>query len=135
MARRSLARPMIAAAWLCALSCSLVVDTSDVDQGCGPGRKLCGGECVLQSEKAYGCTPTGCDPCRLTNAIPACKDGTCVVESCVFGFDCPKDETSGCLINILVDKDNCGNCNTKCKDWETCSDGTCVAQARTGGED
>jgi len=133
MARRSLVRAMIAAAWLCALSCSLVVDTSDVDEGCGPTRKLCAGQCVQQSDEAYGCTRTGCTPCRLTNAIPRCDPGgMCVVAGCLFGFDCPENN-AGCFTNILVDSKHCGRCTTACEDWESCSDGKCVNQAGSGG--
>lgn len=125
MFRRSLARSLIAAGWLCALSCSLVVDTSDVDQGCGSGRKLCAGKCVDQTDQAYGCTPTGCAPCRLTNAIPRCEGETCVVNACLFGFDCP-DEKAGCLTNILVDSEHCGHCDTSCLPGQSCSNGGCV---------
>ena len=132
MPRRSLARPIIAAAWLLALSCSLVVDTSDVDRGCGSGRKLCADTCVQVSDPAYGCTPDLCDPCRLTNAIPRCEDDTCVVNACLLGFDCP-DEKTGCHTNILVDPANCGHCQTACQAGESCSDGRCVlGQAGSG---
>ena len=133
MYRRPLIRTLIAAGWLCALSCALVVDTSDVDEGCGPERKLCAGKCVDQSAHAYGCTPKDCDPCRLTNAIPRCQDGACVVDSCLFGFDCP-EEKAGCLTNILVDRDNCGHCGEGCERWESCSNGECVA-AGAGARD
>jgi hypothetical protein len=126
MLRRSLARPLIATAWLFALSCSLAVDTSELDQGCGPGRKLCGGNCVKESDPAYGCTPNLCDPCRLTNAFPDCKGGACVVKACLLGFDCP-DEGTGCHTNILVDPANCGGCRKECLALgESCSNGKCV---------
>lgn len=125
MSPSSIGRTFIAAGLLCALSCSLVIDTSDVDEGCGSGRKLCAGKCVSVTDKAYGCTPTGCAPCRLTNAIPACLDGKCVVEGCLLGFDCP-EEMVGCLTNVLVDPDNCGHCGMPCPGEQTCSNGTCV---------
>jgi len=130
--RRSLIRPMIAAGWLCALSCSLAIDTSDVDQGCGPGRKLCAGKCVEQDDKGYGCSRSGCAPCPLANAIPRCAGETCVVEACLFGFDCPEVD-AGCLTNVLVDPNHCGRCDTACKSWQSCSNGTCVdGQAGSG---
>ena len=118
MARRSLARPVLAAAWLCALSCSLVVDTSDVDEGCGPGRKLCAGECVKQNEKAYGCTPhwlrsVSADQCHSSLQ----KRNLRRRKLCLWLRLSRVDETAGCLINVLVDKENCGDCNTKCEDW------------------
>ena len=125
MLRRSVVRPMIAAGWICALCCSLVVDTSDVDEGCGPGRKLCAGKCVEQNDKAYGCTRIGCAPCRLTNAIPRCDGETCVVDGCLFGFGCPEEKAGG-FTNILVDRAHCGHCTTACLTEESCIDGTCV---------
>lgn len=128
MLRRPFARSLIAAGWLCALSCSLVVDTSDVDQGCGPERKLCAGKCVELSDPAYGCTRSDCDPCRLTNAIPRCDGETCVVNACLLGFDCPEEKT-GCLTNVLVDSAHCGHCNFRCAMDESCSNGVCVAAA------
>jgi len=125
MLRRPLVRTIVAAAWLCALSCSLIVDTSDVDAGCGPDRKLCAGKCVQKNDPAYGCTLSDCAPCRLTNAIPRCEGETCVVNACLLGFDCP-DEKTGCFTNILVDSAHCGHCDTSCRDGASCSDGACV---------
>lgn len=126
MLRRSLIRSTMAAGWLCALSCSLVVDTSDVDEGCGSNRKLCAGKCVELIDPAYGCSRNECDPCRLTNAIPRCDGETCVVNACLLGFDCPEENT-GCLTNVLVDSHNCGHCHSACEDGTSCSNGTCVA--------
>jgi hypothetical protein len=133
MRRRSLTQPIIAAAWLFALSCSLVVDTSEIDGGCGPERKLCAGKCVNQDDPAYGCTPNLCDPCRLTNAIPQCAGNTCVVEDCLLGFSCPEERT-GCHTNIFVDSAHCGDCLTRCNDGESCSNGECVAVGAAGGD-
>jgi hypothetical protein len=133
MPRRSLAQAAIAAAWLFALSCSLVVDTSEIDGGCGSGRKLCAGKCVEQDDEAYGCTPNLCDPCRLTNAIPRCEGNTCVVDACLLGFDCPEERT-GCHTNILVDSAHCGDCQTACQTGESCSNGQCVADPVDSGD-
>jgi len=133
MRRRWLAGPILAGAWLFALSCSLVVDTSEIDRGCGSGRKLCAGKCVEESDPAYGCTPSQCDPCRLTNAIPRCEGDTCVVNACLLGFDCP-DEKTGCHTNILVDSAHCGHCQTACQAEESCSNGRCVAAHPASGD-
>jgi len=132
MFRRSILRPLIAAGWLCALSCSLVVDTSDVDEGCGSNRKLCADKCVEQRDPAYGCASTGCDPCRLTNAIPRCDGEVCVVDACLLGFDCP-ERTMGCLTNVLVDSSNCGACQMGCDPGQSCSDGECVSEQAGAG--
>jgi len=102
-----------------------VVDTSDVDEGCGADRKLCAGKCVELDDPAYGCARNECAPCRLTNAIPRCEGDTCVVNACLLGFDCP-DEKVGCLTNILVDPGHCGHCYTACQETQSCSNGMCV---------
>ena len=125
MRPRKVARAVVASVVMTAAGCSLVVDVSDVDRGCGPRQKLCGtGNCVEQDDPAYGCTKDHCEPCSLTNAIPACVDGTCAVKACLFGFDCPNE--AGCPVNILVEADNCGVCGVQCAPGTSCRDGHCV---------
>src|SRR3954447_7288759 len=133
MTRCSWIRPILASGWLFALSCSLVIDTSDVDRGCGPTRKLCADKCVELDDPAYGCTRSECSVCPLANAIPRCAGETCVVSACLFGFDCPQDD-KGCLTNILVDPTHCGHCDRQCLEGESCSDGTCVVGQSGSGE-
>jgi hypothetical protein len=124
MARRRLGPPVIATALIGLAGCSLAVDVSDIDRGCGSGRKLCGsGHCVAIDDPAYGCTPDHCEPCELTNAIPTCVGQSCVVSACWFGFDCPNE--AGCPENILVEVDNCGACGLACAAGQSCRDGHC----------
>lgn len=124
MSPRRLARAWVAGTLFTAVGCSLFVDVSDVDRGCGPGRKLCGtGNCVDQRDPAYGCSADHCEPCALTNAIPDCAGTTCVVKACLLGFGCPNE--AGCPANILVESENCGACGVTCPPDETCRDGTC----------
>jgi hypothetical protein len=125
MKRRRVAQTLLAAALFSAVGCSLLVDTSDVDQGCGPNRKACGaGNCVSVTDPAYGCTQNHCEPCSLLNATSDCLGETCVVKACLVGFGCPNE--SGCPANILAESDNCGDCGVKCEGGKTCSDGKCV---------
>lgn len=126
MTRVKVARSLLAAALLSAVGCSLAVDASDVDRGCGAGRKLCGtGNCVAQDDPAYGCTVNHCEPCALMNATAGCSDHACVVKDCLLGFGCPNDQV-GCPTNIFVDADNCGVCHHAC-DNASCRDGVCVS--------
>ncbi len=124
MTPRKLAPPFLAAALLGVVGCSLAVDVSDIDRGCGSGEKLCSGHCVAVDDPAYGCAPDHCEPCELTNAIPACAGQTCVVSACLFGFACPND--AGCAANILFEPDNCGACGVVCATDESCRDGHCL---------
>jgi hypothetical protein len=121
----TLVRTVVACGLFWAGGCSLLVDVSDVDRGCGPGRKLCGtGNCVEQSDPAYGCSVDHCEPCALTNAIPDCSGATCVVKACLFGFGCPNE--AGCAANLLVESENCGTCGVACSADASCRDGVCA---------
>ena len=127
---RSHARAVVRFSGACALAlavgCSLVVDPSDIDERCTPGRKLCNRQCVEISDPAYGCTDDRCAPCPLPpTAIPACSGDTCVVEACVFGFGC-----SGCGTNILTDEQNCGGCEVRCARGTLCHGGECLPDAQ-----
>ena len=105
------------------VGCSLMVDTSDIDQ-CGPDRKLCGdNRCVSLMDPAYGCKRGRCSPCELPNAIPTCdtETGECKVEACLEGFDCVD-----CRTNVLTDELNCGACDNPCAAGELCANGVCI---------
>lgn len=120
-----IAQALLAGALFGVVGCSLFVDVSDVDRGCGAGRKLCGtGHCVDQDDPAYGCSVDHCEPCSLTNAIPDCEAGACVVRACLFGFGCQNE--AGCPANILIETDNCGKCGQQCAAGDSCRDGMCV---------
>ncbi|MET0792941.1 MAG: hypothetical protein ABW061_15580 [Polyangiaceae bacterium] len=125
MAQSTIARPLLAAMLFGVVGCSLFVDVSDIDPGCGAGRKLCGaGHCVEQDDPAYGCTVDHCEPCSLANAIPACEGETCAVKACLFGFGCANE--AGCPAHILIERSNCGACGVSCVEGESCRDGRCV---------
>jgi hypothetical protein len=111
--------------------CSLVIDTSDIDEGCSDGYKLCHGRCVLKTDPAFGCETGICSPCLLPNAIPVCKAApgahpdvqelTCAVKECTLGFTC-----GDCSAHAFSDELNCGYCNHVCGTGELCANGTCT---------
>jgi hypothetical protein len=118
------------------LACSLVVDTSEIDSGCGAGAKYCEG-CVRIDDPAYGCKPDRCEPCRFDangnefgdRVIPKCDREVCVVETCVFGYGCPD-----CSKSLLSDRTNCGECGEICTEGlQTCREGVCVDLPGVGG--
>lgn len=115
---RALAPPLIV---LSAVSCSLVVDTSELDAGCPTGERLCEGMCVSDTDPAYGCDPTACGPpCTKTNGIPHCVDGVCELKVCRYGFGC-----EACDRDVLTDEFHCGACRVRCPAGHRCVHGKC----------
>ena len=102
-------------------SCSLLVDTSEIDGGCGDGKKYCEEKCVSVNEPFYGCSATDCNPCRGDHVVNRCEDGTCVFVECVHGWGC-----EDCTANLLTDPEHCGTCQNDCGSGWTCSGGVCV---------
>ena len=101
-------------------SCTLLVDTSELDAGCGDGMKFCG-RCVTLDDPAYGCDSGVCTPCEFPHAIPECLNGECVAKSCLYGYGC-----QSCTASILTEERNCGECGHVCADSERCVDGVCA---------
>jgi len=104
-----------------------MIDTADIDRGCGADEKVCTGHCVSIHDPAYGCTTNSCEPCELNYAIPRCADdNSCKVSECLFGFGCPN--ANGCPVDLLSDPQNCGECYRVCRDGTSCQDGQCRAK-------
>ena len=72
--------------------------------------------------------------CALPNATATCGDGLCEVATCVGGFsDCDGDPANGCEINLQLDDDNCGGCDSVCGEFFACDAGMCVPDACAPG--
>jgi hypothetical protein len=129
MSKRSF-RWFVLVAVLAALACSFIVDTDEIVEGCGSGKKLCAGVCVDIGDPAYGCLPNVCEPCRRDHGIPRCGANDCEYETCLYGWGC-----SDCRRQILSDPEHCGGCNKSC-DGGTCRCGLCVdsIDAGAGGQ-
>ena len=126
---------------LVSLACSLVIDTSEIDAGCGEGMKICAGSCVRIDDPAYGCTRTECSPCEDSEGdpfgdrrLPICEGTSCVTDTCAYGFGC-----DDCTVPILSDPMNCGRCRNSCDPGSVCLLGVCqdpnamgVAGSETG---
>jgi len=116
------------------LACSLLVETSEIAEGCGDGMKFCEDKCVSITVPFYGCTLDGCEPCDNADHIEnVCMNGTCVFVACQFGWGC-----TDCTTPVLTDSKNCGRCGNLCIGGRTCSNGVCVdafdAGSGAGGE-
>lgn len=110
-------------ATLCALcfACSLVLDTSALDEGCPSTHKPCSGKCVPVSDPDFGCSSDACRPCVIPNATAHCgAAGSCIVAACRGDFlDCNGDgdqpNTDGCETDSAHDPLHCGGCrNPQC---------------------
>ena len=124
-------------ALLCVFSCSFIVDTDELDEGCASGTKFCGGRCVDVNDATYGCTPRDCDPCQKRpngdpfgdRYVPKCESNRCIVDRCAIdwgGDDCDK--------HLLTDEEHCGNYTTACPTGWTCRVGVCTPGDGAGGE-
>src|SRR5690349_19921887 len=114
-----LARALVATLLLAVASCSLLVDSSDLDADCTAAQKWCDGHCVDRNDPRFGCEPGFCEACALPNTIPTCKNGHCAPQECLFGFGC-----ADCTVNVLTDNKNCGTCGNDCHD-KVCKFGQC----------
>ena len=66
-----------------------------------------------------------CPP--LANAAFDCAANKCVLTSCNKNFaDCDKVTATGCEVNTLTDKKNCGACGTVCDPGMLCFSGKCA---------
>lgn len=114
-------------------SCSLLVDTTVLDEGCSDDEKVCPGPiCAKQNDPVYGCERDVCSPCLLENAIPKCDGGRCAVRACLEGWGECDRPGNGCTTNLLVDRSHCGACNRPCN--APCRNGVCLEARCAAGD-
>jgi hypothetical protein len=78
--------------------------------------------------------------CFVTNGVPACNMGMCVIGSCNTGFgDCDNNPNTGCETDLTTSS-NCGTCGNNCAiactgnvAATTCTNGSCAVLACTSG--
>lgn len=72
------------------------------------------------------CGSCNAAPCTLANALPDCSAGLCAILRCITGYkDCDGRADNGCEVVLSTDRNNCGDCNTRCSTGQSCSSGTC----------
>jgi hypothetical protein len=124
------------------VSCSLAVDLSELDEGCGSGKKLCDGVCVSSDDPDKGCGRSGCQPCALPRATPICAaDGSCAIAACIGSYEnCDDEPENGCEIDLDTDLEHCGSCDARpCvvdNAEPACGSGSCaIRRCNTGFRD
>lgn len=117
------------------LGCMLVASADDLSEGCLPGEKPCGGECVSVSDVEYGCGSSACLPCVLAKATPVCSDQTeaCAIATCAFEYeDCDELVANGCEVHVATSVDHCGACGAACplppRGTAACGSSTCYVR-------
>ncbi len=102
---------------------------------CGSGTKLCGDECVGDSDPAFGCAGSACDRCAVSFAasLKCNGQGRCAPSTCFDGrADCNMDPTDGCEADLSLPQ-TCGSCGQTCKAGEYCAGAQgCVTSCPTG---
>lgn len=87
------------------------------NSGCETDEKLCGSNCIPNSDPATGCNETGCDPCPSAPHREAlCSAGACSVGQCESGFvDCDASPDNGCEHSLSTFSElSCGGCDADC---------------------
>ena len=113
-------------------ACSVMVDLSSLDEGCGTDKKVCDDVCVSSTDPATGCARSGCQPCALPHATPVCAgDGDCAIAACIGSWEnCDERAENGCEINLDIDLEHCGACDARpcevANAEPACSSGSCA---------
>lgn len=63
--------------------------------------------------------------CSIANGSAVCSRGTCMISTCLPGFDnCDESNANGCETDLLTSKKHCGECGAACAG--TCVEGECT---------
>lgn len=134
-ARTSFALLVVFLGW----SCSLVVDSKDVAEGCPEDQKACDGSCVPLDDPLFGCARAACSPCALERATASCDaEGECTVGACAETWaDCDGESANGCEVNTDSSVKHCGGCSLPCTEpadgRAACGNGACYITECTEG--
>lgn len=113
-------------------ACSVFVDLSPLEEGCGPSEKVCDDVCVSAVDPETGCARAGCQPCALPHATPTCaNDGSCAIAACIGSYEnCDDEHDNGCEVNLDTDLDHCGSCDARPCEVDNaepaCGSGSCA---------
>jgi hypothetical protein len=131
--------------------CNLACDLANASESCIPSLQTGLGVCTLNACNAgyQNCNLSpadGCEinttndvancgncfsPCNFANAGASCVNSTCQLGQCNPGYaNCDNNALTGCEVNLLGDKDHCGNCATDCdlvfpNTVTSCTNGAC----------
>jgi hypothetical protein len=98
---------------------------ADDDSDCCFGSADAASVCTNFATDVNNCGDCGM-VCTLSNARPACTDGTCTVAACEPGFgDCDSDPSNGCETSLDTIS-HCGSCENACPAGDLCTAGVCT---------
>ena len=130
--------PVIDATGTDASDSGRAADASDVPPMCPTRAQVyCFDGCVDTETSASHCGRCG-NRCAFANAAASCAAGTCLLGACMRGFDnCDGNAANGCETNLLTDINNCGACDTLCRNYvnggtSECAASVCVPTCNAG---
>jgi hypothetical protein len=114
----------------CATATAQCVPGCDDSSACPDGWACCASVCVNPNFDQNNCGSCGTS-CSRTNAVVACREAICAIDSCSYGsIDCNGKDSDGCETDLLTDATNCGACGMQCNlphATPNCSAGHCSA--------
>lgn len=93
---------------------------------CSPGETKCpSGLCTNLFTDVNNCNSCGhvCEP--FVNTVMRCDYGVCLMDHCAEGYANCDESLDDCEINIMDDRNNCGECGKICPSSDICIQGSC----------
>ena len=111
---------------LCSTTTSVCVPGCTAQHVCAAGYDCCSGGCFLLNFEVSHCGSCGnACPANPPNAKPICQVGKCALNCNLGMFDCNKNASDGCEIDLFNDPLNCGECGKPCAPGQSCKTKVC----------
>jgi hypothetical protein len=106
--------------------------------GCAPGRGDCNQDAEDGCETDLRTDPLNCSSCQRScdiypQGVPACRQGQCLLESCLPGYgNCNQASVDGCEVALQDNPSHCGECGRACSLPAFCYQGECTEACPDG---